>query len=158
MVNRNLIRGLDLPEEEWQQELQAALEGTPADDWYAGGDDVAVNQIVDGCVLRVEGDFVLVDVGYKSEGMIPRNEWEDEEAPPEPGQTIKVLIEDIDDLSTLIDDSRGMIILSKRKAEKIRAWEEVMANVREDDVVRVAQRYLDVERTVEATLGRLPDD
>ena len=95
MVNRNLIRGLDLPEEEWQQELQEALEGTPPDDWFAGSNDVAVNQIVDGRVLRVEGDFVLVDVGYKSEGMIPGMEWEQNEPPPEPGQTIKVLIEDI---------------------------------------------------------------
>jgi len=135
MVNRNLIRGLDPTEEEWQHELESALDGTPPDDWFAGGDDVAVNQIVDGRVLRVEGDLVLVDVGYKSEGMIPRGEWEEDEDPPEPGQVVKVLIEDIEDLSAQIDESRGMIALSKRKAEKIRAWEEVMANVREDDVV-----------------------
>ena len=135
MVNRNLIRGLDLSDEEWQQELDSALEGTPPDDWFSGGDDVAVNQIVDGRVLRVEGDFVLVDVGYKSEGMIPRYEWEDSEEPPEPGQSIKVLIEDIEDVSAQIDDSRGMILLSKRKAEKIAAWTRVMENVREAEVV-----------------------
>jgi len=135
MVNRNLIRGLDLSDEEWQQELDSALEGAPPDDWFSGGDDVAVNQIVDGRVLRVEGDFVLVDVGYKSEGMIPRGEWEDDEEPPEPGQTIKVLIEDIEDVSAQIDDSRGMILLSKRKAEKIAAWTRVMENVREGEVV-----------------------
>ena len=135
MVNRNLIRGLDPTEEEWQQELDSALEGTPPDDWYDGGDIVSVNQIVDGRVLRVEGDFVLVDVGYKSEGMIPRTEWEENDAPPEPGQAVRVLIEDIEDVSTLIDDSRGMIVLSKRKAEKIEKWIEVMENVREADVV-----------------------
>lgn len=135
MVNRNLIRGLDLSDQEWQQELDSALEGAPPDDWFSGGDDVAVNQIVDGRVLRVEGDFVLVDVGYKSEGMIPRGEWEDDEEPPEPGQTIKVLIEDIEDVSAQIDDSRGMILLSKRKAEKIAAWTRVMENVREGEVV-----------------------
>ena len=56
-------------------------------------------------MLRVEGDFVLVDVGYKSEGMIPRNEWEDVDSPPEPGQSVRVLIEDIEDVSVLIDDS-----------------------------------------------------
>jgi len=86
-------------------------------------------------VLRVEGDFVLVDVGYKSEGMIPRSEWEETEDPPETGQAVRVLIEDIEDVSTLIDDSRGMIVLSKRKAEKIEKWIEVMENVREADVV-----------------------
>ncbi|HUT93938.1 MAG TPA: S1 RNA-binding domain-containing protein [Thermoguttaceae bacterium] len=135
MVNRNLIRGLDPTEEEWQQELDSALEGTPPDDWYDGGDIVSVNQIVDGRVLRVEGDFVLIDVGYKSEGMIPQSEWEEKDDPPEPGQTVRVLIEDIEDVSALIDDSRGMIVLSKRKAEKIEKWIEVMENVREADVV-----------------------
>ena len=39
-----------------------------------------LNQIVEGRVLRVEGDVVLVDVGYKSEGIIFRNEWEEGEA------------------------------------------------------------------------------
>ncbi|MFH1266746.1 MAG: S1 RNA-binding domain-containing protein [Planctomycetota bacterium] len=135
MVNRNLIRGLDLSDDEWQQELDSALDGAPPEEWFEDGDDVAVNQIVDGRVLRVEGDFVLVDVGYKSEGMIPRHEWEEEEEPPEPGQSFKVLIEDIEDVSVQMDDSRGMIVLSKRKAEKIRAWQEVMESVKEEDVV-----------------------
>jgi small subunit ribosomal protein S1 len=119
MVNRNLIRSLDLGEDEWQQELDEALDGTPPEeiDWTT--EDVTVNQIVDGRVLRVEGDYVLVDVGYKSEGIILSNEWEDYEPPPEPGQEVKVLVEDVEDVYGLVDDSRGMISLSKRKAEKI---------------------------------------
>ena len=40
------------------------------------------NQIVEGKVLRIDDDFVLVDVGYKSEGIIPRNEWEEDEPIP----------------------------------------------------------------------------
>jgi len=135
MVNRNLIRGLDLSEEQWQRELDSALEGTPPEEIDWGGEGVAVNQIVEGTVLRVEGDFVLVDVGYKSEGMILRNEWEESEPPPEPGQTIKVLIEDIEDVFGTVDDTRGMISLSKRKAEKIEAWMKVMQTVQEGDVV-----------------------
>jgi len=135
MVNRNLVRGLDLSEEEWEHELESALEGTPAEEIDWGGDEIAVNQIVEGRVLRVEGDFVLVDVGYKSEGMIFKNEWEEDEPPPQAGQTIKVLIEDIEDVSALIDDTRGMISLSKRKAQKIEAWIKVMQSVHEGDVV-----------------------
>jgi small subunit ribosomal protein S1 len=136
MVNRNLIRGLDLPEEEWQQELNTAMEGVPPEelDW-GGAQEVVINQIVSGRVLRVEGDFVLVDVGYKSEGIILRNEWEDDEPPPTPGQNVKVLIEDVEDVYGLVDDSRGMISLSKRKAQKIEAWMRVMDTVREGDVV-----------------------
>ena len=99
-----------------------------------GTREVAVNEIVQGHVLRVEGDFVLVDVGYKSEGIILRSEWEEGETLPSPG-LIKVLIEDVEDIHGLVDDSRGMITLSKRKAEKIEAWLKVMETVHEGDVV-----------------------
>ena len=135
MVNRNLIRGLDLSEEEWQQELTAAMEGVPPEEIEWGAQEVVINQIVPGRVLRVEGDYVLVDVGYKSEGIILRSEWEQDEPPPESGQDVKVLIEDVEDVYGLVDDSRGMITLSKRKAQKIEAWMRVMETVHEEDVV-----------------------
>ncbi|MHB1036649.1 MAG: 30S ribosomal protein S1 [Pirellulales bacterium] len=135
MVNRNLIRGLDLTEQEWERELEAALEGTPPEDIDWGGEKISVNQIVEGRVLRVEGDHVLVDVGYKSEGMIPFHEWEADEEPPQPGQMVKVLIEDVEDVFGNLDDAAGMITLSKRKAEKIEAWLKVMETVHENDIV-----------------------
>jgi small subunit ribosomal protein S1 len=135
MVNRNLIRGLDLSEEEWNQELESALAGTPPEEIDWGPDQVAVNQIVQGRILRVEGEFVLVDVGYKSEGIIPLNEWEEGDPPPVPGEPIEVLIEDLEDSMGVLEDGRGMLTLSKRKAEKIKAWQRVMESVHENDVV-----------------------
>ncbi len=135
MVNRNLLRGLDPSEEEWQRELEAALGGVSADQLDWSTQEINVNQIVEGRVLRVEGDVVLVDVGYKSEGIVFRNEWDEGERLPEPGETIKVLIEDVEDIHGLVDDSRGMITLSRRKAEKVEAWQKVMQTVKEGDVV-----------------------
>ena len=135
MVNRNLIRGLDLTEEEWQIELNDALEGVAAEDIAWTTQEMELNKIVEGTVLRVEGDVVLVDVGYKSEGIIFRSEFEEGEELPEPGTKVKVLIEDVEDIHGLVDDSRGMITLSKRKAEKIEAWLKVMETVKEGDVV-----------------------
>ena len=44
-------------------------------DWLAG-EDVSINQIVEGTIVRVDEEFVVVDVGYKSEGMVARAEWE----------------------------------------------------------------------------------
>ncbi len=131
MVNRNLIRDFEVTEEDWSQ----ALGGLTADeiDW-AGGQDIHVNQIVEGQVLRVEDDFVLIDVGYKSEGSIPRDEWGDDDEPPAVGGTVKVLVEEIEDVGPQFDD-RGMLVLSKRKAEKIEAWMKVMQTVHEGDVV-----------------------
>ena len=47
MVNRNLIRGLDLTEEEWQQELESALEGVPADEIAWTTQEMELNKIVE---------------------------------------------------------------------------------------------------------------
>jgi len=135
MVNRNLIRSLDLSEEEWQSELNSAMEGNAAEDIDWTTQEMDLNQIVQGRVLRVEGDVVLVDVGYKSEGIIFRSEWEEGETLPAPGSIVKVLIEDVEDIHGLVDDTRGMITLSKRKAEKIEAWMKVIETVHEGDVV-----------------------
>jgi small subunit ribosomal protein S1 len=102
-------------------------------DWL-GGEDVGPNQIVQGKVLRIDDDFILVDVGYKSEGIIPRNEWEEGDEVPAIGETIRVLVEDLEDQVGRQDD-RGMIVLSKRKAEKIEKWMKVMETVHEGDTV-----------------------
>ena len=135
MVDRNLIRSLDLSEEDWQSELNDAMEGNAAEDIDWTTQEMDLNQIVQGKVLRVEGDVVLVDVGYKSEGIIFRSEWEEGEELPAPGSIVKVLIEDVEDIHGLVDDTRGMITLSKRKAEKIEAWMKVIETVHEGDVV-----------------------
>ncbi len=133
MVNRNLIRTYDIADEEFEQYLAEAGAAEPeAIQW--GGEEIGINQIVEGKVVRVEGDRVVVDVGYKSEGVIPLSEWNEDEQ-PEPGQQIKVLIEDLEDVSGAYDDESGMIALSKRKAEKIQAWMKVMETVHEGDVV-----------------------
>jgi small subunit ribosomal protein S1 len=135
MVNRNLIRGLD-QKQDWEAELEAAMGGVATEeiDWGESA-LLTVNKIIQGRVLRTDGEFVLVDVGYKSEGIIPANEWEEYEEPPQPGDIVKVLIEDVDDAMGRTEESRGMITLSKRKAEKAIAWQEVMDKVHEGDIV-----------------------
>jgi small subunit ribosomal protein S1 len=135
MVNRNLLRGLDEAESEWEVELKHVLDSENLEDidWGASA-DVQLNQIVEGRILRIEKEMVLVDVGYKSEGVIPLNEWEEHEEPPTPGQIVRVLIEELEDGNVNVEDS-GMIALSKRKAEKIEQWRKVMETVHEGDVV-----------------------
>src|SRR5436190_402602 len=132
MVNRNLIREFDVSDEDWNEAIGDAL---PDDMGWLKGGDVGPNQIVEGKVLRIDDDFILVDVGYKSEGIIPRNEWEEGDAIPEVGETIRVLVEDTEDIAPGRQDDRGMIVLSKRKAEKIEKWMKVMETVHENDVV-----------------------
>jgi small subunit ribosomal protein S1 len=135
MVNRNLIRSLELSEDELLTELADASEGRALEeiDWTT--QELDLNKIVEGKVLRVEDEYVLVDVGYKSEGIIFRSEWDEGEMLPGPGTIVRVLIEDVEDIHGLVDDSRGMITLSKRKAKKIEDWMKVMETVREGNVV-----------------------
>ena len=76
MVNRNLIRELELGDE-LNQELELAMAGAVDGDYSIGAGTLAVNAVLHGKILRVDSEFVLVDVGYKSEGHIPRNEWDE---------------------------------------------------------------------------------
>ncbi|MEM1303629.1 MAG: 30S ribosomal protein S1 [Planctomycetota bacterium] len=141
MVNRNLLREFDVSDDDMIAVM--GMEAPDEADWLAG-EDISINQIIEGKVVRVDDEFVIVDVGYKSEGMIPREEWEpeivdgevvgEESPPPEPGQPVRVLVEDVESVSGAGDD-RGMIVLSKQKAEKIEKWLAVMENVHEGDVV-----------------------
>ena len=128
MVNRNLIRDLDEPE--WGEMLDTL---DPVGD-VVETPEVAPDDIVEGRVVRVEGDIAMIDVGYKSEGAVPTNEWEDDEPPPQVGDIVKVLVEDVEDVHGFTDD-RGMLLLSKRKALKIESWLAVMKSVGEGDVV-----------------------
>ena len=91
-----------------------------------------VNKIVTGRVLNVVGDEVWVDVGYKSEGVIPLQEWYDEGVdkivPPQPGEEIQVLLD-------AVEDESGAIVLSYRKAKRQKEWEQVIEKHKEGDVV-----------------------
>ncbi|MBU6275881.1 MAG: 30S ribosomal protein S1 [Planctomycetes bacterium] len=132
MVNRNLIRELEIGDE-LDQEIDLAMSGTDGDAYEGGGASLSVNSVLEGKVLRVDDEFVLVDVGYKSEGYIPRNEWDDSEPPPQIGDSVKVLLEEFEDGA--LEEQRGLITLSKRKARRIEDWLRVMESVKENDVV-----------------------
>jgi small subunit ribosomal protein S1 len=132
MVNRNLIRELELGDE-LDQELELAMAGAADGEYSVGTSTLAVNSVLEGKILRVDDEFVLVDVGYKSEGHIPRNEWDESEPPPQIGDTVKVLLEEFEDGS--LEEQRGLITLSKRKARRIEDWLRVMESVHENDVV-----------------------
>ncbi|MBI84721.1 MAG: 30S ribosomal protein S1 [Planctomycetaceae bacterium] len=136
MVNRNLIRNLE-SESDWEQELSEALSGV-AETGLAtieAEHAIGVNKIVDGRVIRVDDEQVLVDIGYKSEGTIPLREWEEDEEAPQEGDLVQVLVEEVEEDTGRVDDPNGMIALSKTKAQKILRWQEMMKSVEEGQVV-----------------------
>ena len=137
MVNRNLIGSLD-DDKELQSEIDALLLDDTAtlDQSLNEEADFSVNEIVDGTIVRIEDDFVVVDVKFKSEGTIHISEWDEEEDAPEVGASVQVLIEETEDEHGPADDPLGMVRLSKRKAEKIIAWTNMMKEIEEGQIVK----------------------
>src|SRR5678816_2902983 len=99
--------------------------------------NMAEGEVVKGTVLRVTESAVVVDVGYKSEGLIAISEFLDEggEVTVQPGDMIDVLLE-------RTEDREGHIVLSREKAEKMKIWDEVEKAYAERKVVigRVIER------------------
>lgn len=87
-------------------------------------------EIIKGTVVQIKPDSVAVDIGYKSEGEIPVEEFYDE------SRNIRVQVGDkIDVYLESIEDEEGSLILSKEKADKIKIWEEVAKAYKEEGVI-----------------------
>ncbi len=78
----------------------------------------AAGEIVKGTIIEVRPKEVLVDIGYKSEGVITANEFEDIKL-VKVGDVINVLIEKL-------EDKDGMVVLSKEKAEFKENWDKIL--------------------------------
>jgi len=132
MVNRNLLAQFADDE----AEVQAIFDNNS--DFYEGGwlteelQAFESNKIVQGRVLEIRGEDVVIDIGYKSEGIIKIEEWRDEAGdivnPPKAGDSIEVLLE-------TAEDEDGTIALSYRKAKRQKEWEAILAKHKEGDVV-----------------------
>lgn len=83
---------------------------------------VQEGEVVTGIVVQVTSDYVMVDVGSKSEGQIPLEQFLDEqgELTVKVGDEVQVFLEDT-------EESSGQVKISKTKADKIRIWEEIAA-------------------------------
>jgi len=73
--------------------------------------------IVNGTIIDIRPQVILVDIGYKSEGAIPTAEFEDEEI--EVGDGVEVLL-------MKLEDDNGMVVLSKEKAAHKQNWEKIV--------------------------------
>src|SRR5712671_2359593 len=99
--------------------------------------NIAEGEVMKGTVLKVTPSEVIVDIGYKSEGVIGVDEFLDErgEVTVQPGDTVDVLLE-------RTEDRDGYVVLSREKAEKMKIWDEVEKAYAERKVVigRVIER------------------
>jgi small subunit ribosomal protein S1 len=107
--------------------------------------NIAEGEVVKGTVLKVTPSEVIVDVGYKSEGIIAIDEFVDEtgQIAVQPGDIVDVLLE-------RTEDRDGYVVLSREKAEKMKIW---------DDVEKAyAERKVVIGRVIERIKGGLAVD
>jgi small subunit ribosomal protein S1 len=88
--------------------------------------DLSPGKLIKGKVVGFSGEDIVVEVGLKSEGLIPRDEFEGEDI--KTGDVIDVLLENM-------EGEGGLIVLSKRKADRMLNWQRIMDTTKEGDVV-----------------------
>src|SRR3990172_4205942 len=132
MVDQNLISELDLEGGGLDAELAILFGNT--DNATLVGRIIGENEeqykpgtILKGVVVGRAGDDIVVDVGLKSEGLIPAEEWEDGGS-VDLGDEVQVWLE-------TVESDSGHIIVSKRKADRVLNWQRILAAKKEGDSV-----------------------
>ncbi len=112
----------DLPRRDESQDFQTLYEESLK--------TLEEGQILRGTIIDITPDHVTVDVGYKSEGQIPMQEFlkRDKKVDVKIGDQIDVFLEKK-------ESEEGLLTLSKEKAEKITIWREVSRSCREGEVI-----------------------
>lgn len=84
--------------------------------------------ILKGRIVEITKDHVVVDVGLKSEGIVPIEEFSD--------PSILILDHDVEVLFDQPEDENGQIVLSREKAERLRQWEYILEHCEEGSIVK----------------------
>ncbi|MBZ0253793.1 MAG: S1 RNA-binding domain-containing protein, partial [Candidatus Methylomirabilis sp.] len=129
---------LDEDEAEKAERAPAAGGESFAAIFEAGKRVFQADEVVTGRVIRMTPDSVIVDIGYKSEGAIPIEEFRHApgaELPVKPGDEISVYIEEL-------EDEDGAVLLSKERADQLKVWDAVSKAFENDETVdgRIVQR------------------
>ncbi len=90
--------------------------------------EITEHEIVKGRVVQITDGEVSIDIGFKSEGVLPRNEFNNIED-LKPGDEIEVYLEKV-------EDSDGKLILSRKRADFMRVWERIIKAYETQDVLK----------------------
>ena len=110
------------------EELEKAYDGTL--------NKVNDREVVDGTVIAMNKREVVVNIGYKSDGIIPMSEFRYN---PElkVGDTVEVYIENQ-------EDKKGQLVLSHRKARATRSWDRVNAALENEEIIKESRKRMRV--------------
>jgi small subunit ribosomal protein S1 len=120
--NQDLLKdaGNEAPKDDSKSSFEEA--------YYESIKSLKEGEIIKGRIIGINKRDAVIDIGYKSEGLIPLSEF-GHDADLKVGDEVDVLLE-------AIEDENGMVVLSKNKAEKIAGWENIINNYNEGDVIK----------------------
>ncbi len=133
MIDPTLLKNIEVTDADLEAEFKAAFGDSPApavlEEAATARSAVGLdyNSILKARVVALSGHEAVLDVGLKSEGIVPLEEWDDP-SQVKVGDQIEVLVEDVDET--------GMIIVSKRRADRILNWKRIVETTREGDTVK----------------------
>jgi small subunit ribosomal protein S1 len=104
---------------EEREKLEAMIEGTLT--------TVTEKEVVEGVVVGITDRDVIVNIGFKSDGLVPLNEFRDT-AELKIGDTVEVYLEEQ-------ENAQGQLILSRRKAKIVQAWKNIQESFEFDKVI-----------------------
>jgi len=91
--------------------------------------EIEEKEIVTGLVVSVDEKYVVVDIGFKSEGIVPVNEFPNSVVENlQPGDEVEVFLD-------RVEDREGQLILSRRKADILQAWEKIESSYETGEVI-----------------------
>jgi small subunit ribosomal protein S1 len=135
MINETLIASLGLSDKDMEIELGGSLAkafpASKAGDYMDSFlkdkvEELVADKLIKGTVIGFAGDDVVIDVGLKSEGLIPKEEFEGLDI--KAGDIVEVLLVNL-------QGEGGLIELSKRRADRMLAWQRIVDTQKEGDVV-----------------------
>jgi small subunit ribosomal protein S1 len=123
----NLLDDVDYQEKD-AKTFQQLLEGRKTETITEEGIDMVPGAVLKGRIVEITKEHVVVDVGLKSEGLVPISEFSDPESVVLDGE-VEVLLDQT-------EDSNGQIVLSREKAERLRKWEFILEHCEEGSIVK----------------------
>ena len=132
------------PNQKWMDEFSSDPSSEETSEKHANGEEnfaelfeasqqqqeIKEGEVVDGTVVAVGSDFITIDIGYKCEGLVPIQEFKDAHGAVhvQVGDVVSVYLE-------RMEMENGFMLLSKDKAEIIRAWDEISQACEKDQLV-----------------------
>lgn len=111
----------------FQELLEGKFESKTSKEQQKGA-PMAPGKLLKGRIVEITKDHVVIDVGLKSEGLVPINEFSDPDT--------VVLDSEVEVLLDQTEDSYGQIVLSREKAERLRKWEFILEHCVEGSIVK----------------------